>query len=267
MPLKDELVMSMKEGLVELTAELTEPERDPPEDLREQVRDRLEEHLHEIMTDAAILDGDSVEVASVIMCRDPIPAPSKQVLATLGLSAKETPSGGHEESSLFSGLKRPKRSRLEKWSVPYTRAAGALRELEGLVSEEVPDGPMHEIHEYASQALIDGARHVYRLLLAPGREWLETFEGRFAKDRGTGRLVLQPAFVRAIAAFAGASIQHAAPDTTWEDDEDAPLYVASNGGLTVRTDPVLRVIAFVKDPRRAALTAYLDAVVQQSEQG
>ncbi|MBI4817609.1 MAG: hypothetical protein HY791_15210 [Deltaproteobacteria bacterium] len=271
MPLRDELVMSMKEGLIELTAELVEPGSDEPDALREEVRARLDDHFYEIMTDPAILDADSVQVASVILARDPIPPASREVLASLGLSPLETPTGGHEESSMFSILKRPKRSRLEKWRASYTRARGAssaLGELESLLVDEVPEGSLFETHEEATRALVDGMRTTFRTLVAPGLEGLRTLEMRLAKERPSGtRLVLQPSFVRALASFAGDSIIEATDGSSWEDDDDAPLHIGVDGGVIVRSDPVVRVVAFVHDPRRSALTEYADSVISQSRQG
>lgn len=270
MPLKPGTLLSCKDGVVELTAEVVDGERDRPETLIEAIRERIAEDQYEIMTDPAILDPDSLAVASCVVSRDPLPPGVHDGLISLGFEPAATEQGGQEESSLFSRFQKRSRTRLDRWRTMYLRARDLtprLEELEASLIEELPEGELAEIAEDAAQLVVDGARTFFQALLRPDLSGLESLETLILADRATkkGRWVLHPKAVRALAAFAGEAIRGEAPQTEWTEDEEAPLHVTVPGGVIVRSDPQVRVVALVTQGRKAALGEYARSVIQQSQ--
>lgn len=271
MPLKPANVIAVKGDRVELVAEIVDGARDEPQALLALVRDRLADHRLEILTDPAILDPDGVSVASVIVSRDALSPVHHQGLESLGLSPSETEAGATEQSSLFGGVfgAKSRRSKLDRWMVPYYRARDLsvrLGRFESLLLEEVPPGPVADVADPAIDALIAAAAAVWRLELQPGLEGLTALEDTILRERASkpGRWVLQPAAVIALAAFTGASIHTLARETAWTDDEDAPLHICAPRGAVVRSDPISRVVDLVAHGRQALLRDYAESVVRQS---
>ncbi len=271
MPLKTANVIAIKGDRVELVAEIVDGARDAPEALLDLIRQRLSEHRAEICTDRAILDPDSLSVASVIVSRDALGPAHHKSLETLGLSPAETEGGAAEQSSVFGGMfgAKNRRSKLDRWIVPYLRArdlSPRLARFEAILLDAVPPGPVADVADPATDALIEAAREALRLDLEPGIAGLTLLEDTILRERATrpGRWVLQPAAVIAIAAFTGASIHTQARDTAWTDDEDAPLHIQAPRGAVVRSDPVSRVIDLVARGRQALLRDYAESVVRQS---
>jgi hypothetical protein len=269
-PLKAAHVLAVKGDRVELVAEIIDGARDAPDALIELVRERLAEHRLEIMTDPAILDPDSVSVASVLVSRDPLGPAHHQALESLGFSPSDTEAGGAEQASVFGGMfAKSRRSKLDRWIVPYMRArelSPRLGHFEALLLEHVPAGTLADVADPAIDAAIAAAAEVWKLRLVPGLDALSSLEDALLRERASkpGRWVLQPRAVIALAAFTGASIHTVARDTAWTDDEDAPLHIAAPRGTVVRSDPVLRVVDLVARGRQASLRDYADAVIRQS---
>jgi hypothetical protein len=269
LPFKEGLLIACKADLVELTAELIDPATEAPASFLEAARERVQEQQYQAMTDPTILDPPGLDLASTIVCRDPIPQALREGLISLGFQPVEGERVPTEEHSLFSRLKKTGRSKLDRWQARFLRAKDVspdLGEMESALIDEVPVGPLDRIHEEASAALIESARAKLDLALAPGREGLAELERRLLHlwSGKKGRLVLHPAMVRALAAYTGDSIRSLARRTTWEDDEDAPLSVCADRGAIVRSDPELRVVQLVAQGRQALLSAYAEAVVRQS---
>jgi hypothetical protein len=269
LPFKEGLLIACKADLVELTAELVEPGSETKERFLESARERVLSQQYQAMTDPAILDPPSLDLASTIVCRDPIPPPLQEALVSLGFQPIEAGSAAAEEHSLFSRLKKSGRSKLDRWQARFLRAkdvSAELGEMEATLVDEVPPGPLDRTYEEASEALIGAARTHLDLSLSPGREGLAEVERRLLHlwSGKKGRLVLHPAMVRALAAYTGESIRSFARRTHWEDDEDAPLSVCADRGAIVRSDPELRVVQLVAQGRQALLSAYAEAVVRQS---
>lgn len=272
MSLEDGVLIACKEGVVELTATITDPSRDDPETLGVQISNRIFEHQYQVMTDPAILNPLNLRVATTVLSREPFSAPIKEVLVGLNFTPIDSESGAREERSLFSRLQRPRRvAKLEKWRTMYLRAeevSSRLGELEETLVDEVPRGTIAAIMDEGSDALIRGTRTYLKTLLAPSFESLGQLERLLVQERASlrGRLVLHPAFVRAIACFLVRIVQQAAPSSTWSDDpEDAsPFHVEAPGGGIVRSDPEFRVVSFVAKGSKALLTAYVESVLRQS---
>lgn len=271
MALREGVLLAVKGGLVELTAEVAGTAGLAAEDFAREVRDRVFEHQYQIMTDPAILDPDSVSVASCVVSRDPLPGPFHDALASLGFAPAESEGGGQEEHSIFQRLvaSRARRSKLDKWRAPYLRARDVsprLAALEAELLEQMPEGDLGEIAEEAAGALVRGFAEHLRARLGFGVDGLRAMESRLIEERAQakGRLVLQPAFVRAMAAFTGESARAEAPDSAWAGDEDEPLNIQASGGLVVRTDPELRVVQLVAQGRKAALSEYVERCLSQS---
>lgn len=270
MPLKPANVLAVKGDRVELAAEIVDGARDAPETLLGLVRERLDEHRQEILTDPAILNPDGISVASVLVSRDPLSPAQQKALESLGLSPAETEGGAAEQSSVFGGMfNKNRRTKLERWLVPYLRArdlSPRLGRWETLLLEAVPAGPVADVADPAIDALIDATAEVWKLRVDPGLPGLTALEDALLKERAQrpGRWVLQPAAVTALAAFTGATIHTLARETAWTDDEDAPLHVQAPRGVVVRTDPVVRVVDWVARGRQALLRDYAESVVRQS---
>lgn len=271
MPLEEGLLIGMKEGVVELTANLVDPHRDHPDGFLEEVNGRLFEHQYQAMTDPTILDPDNLQLASCVVSRSPIPEPLRDGLISLGFGPVQTEGGGRDERSLFSRFSRSKRSTLDKWRTPYTRAedvSEALGAFEESLIEETPQGSFGEIAEEGAQAVVDAMRTVFRQLVSPGLESLGALERQILQERNRarGRLVLHSAAIRALTCFVGETMRSEAPATVWDDDEDAdaPLVVTIPGGANVATDPEFRVVKFVVRGNKELLSTYVETVLAQA---
>lgn len=271
MPIQEGVQIACKGGVVELTATVVDPDRDDPAAFAESLAACLFDHQYQAMTDPEILDPDDLRIATCVISRDPLPASLKDGLISMGFQAVDTEATGLDEHSIFSRLQKTRRSKLEKWTAMYLRAADVsprLGELEAVLIEETPRGPLWEVAPEASGALVAAARTTLRLLLAPGQEGLGQLERVLLQERASkrGRVVLHPHAVRAIAAFTAESIILAAPGSRWSEDqeEEAPLWVDAGGGSIVRSDPEFRVVSFMARGGKELLTTYLDSVVRQS---
>ncbi|MFO0722275.1 MAG: hypothetical protein U1E65_00745 [Myxococcota bacterium] len=268
MPLKPGTLIAVKEGVVELIAEILAVEAETS--LIEAIRARMLEHQADIMTDPAILDPDSVSVASVFLCRHELTSSLKAGLSSLGLSEATTQASAAESHSLFARLGRGQRAQLSRCRLVYQRTrdlSPRWAALETELLEEAPEGPIYEAAEALLETLGRGAARHLGLRLSFDRAGLEAIEDHLLRERAQrpGKLVLQPALVRALAALAGVAIVEAAPETQWsDDDEDTPLHIRGSGGLTIVSDPVGRVIDLITRGRQALLTDYADGVVRQS---
>lgn len=269
MPLKPGTLLAVSEGALELTAEILLAEREDEAALITAVRGRLVEHQEEIMTEPALLDPDSINVCSVFLSRVELPSGLRRALESLGLSEANT-RGTNEEHSIFSRLGRGRRAQLERWRLPYQRArdlSPRFAALEGAVMSEAPEGPLALHAEGLAELLAEAWAEHFRTRPTEDRAGLAALEETLLKERAIkpGRLVLQPALVRALAAFAGRAIQALAPESTWDDDdEDTPLHIRGPSGLTVVSDPVSRVTDLLIRGRQALLTDYAEAIVRQS---
>ena len=271
MPLQDSLLISVAQGVVELTATLVEPHRDDPSSFGEALQARLAEHQHQAMTDDSIM-GEDLALASCVVCRDPIPDTLKESLLSSGFTPQDTPGGAQPSRSLFGRIGASKqRSRLEKWVIHYLRSAEIDPQLGGLEStliDELPEGSLADTAEEGARLVIDGARTFFRLLLTARLESLEALEQHIDRLRRQkrGRWVVHPAAVRALAAYTTAVIFGLAPKTQWNDDEDDnPVWVQTRSGRAVATDPEYRVVEFVRRGLRSSLSDYVKDVVRQSE--
>lgn len=269
MPLDEGLLIAMKGEVVELTATVSEPGRDTPDEFGVSVRNRLREHQLQVMTDPTILDPPDVEVASTIESRDVLPDGLKDVLLGLGFTPQATEHGGRDQKSMFSRLQRKQRTQLDRWRTVFLRAADLserLGELEEAMLDDVPDGSLAETSAEASHALIDGARTFMRLLLTPSLDSLEELERTLLKEKSDprGRWVMHPALVRCLAAFVAQTVLVEAPGSQLTEDEDAPLWIRTRRGQTVRSDPEFRVAQFVVDGRKAMLSEYVRSAFDQS---
>jgi hypothetical protein len=267
-PVEEGLLIAVKDGVVELTANVVEPTRDPAESFLQRINEVVFDHQYQAMTDPAILNPPDIQLASCIVSRDPMPDAFKDGLLSMGFAPIETEAGGRSERSLFSRFQKRARSKLDKWRTPYLRAGDAskrLGALEDLLIEEVPSGAFSEIAEDASRAVVNAARTIFRLLIAPGMEGLQGLERTILQERSQakGRVVLHPAVVRGLTAFTGETARHLAPASAW-DDEDGPLLVDSGRGPPVATDPEFRVVKFVVRGNKELLSSYVESVVSQS---
>lgn len=270
-PLEEGLRIGVQKGVVELTASLIDPHQDNSEEFMSAVSDVLFDHQYQAMTDAAILDPDSLRLVSCVVSRDPIPESLKDGLLSLGFAPVETEGGGREQRSVFARFSRSRRSTLDRWQTPYLRAedvSTALGELEACLVEDAPFGAYAEIGAAGTDALINAARTAFRLLLTPGLESLERLERHVLQERSQarGRLVLHPAVVRCLTCFVGETVRAEAPASQWstDPDDDAPLWIRGAQGAAVSSDPELRVVRFIVGGRRQLLTAYVESVLEQA---
>jgi len=273
--LREELLLGVKDGRLELTIELLEATEVDPETIADEIRARIQDHTEQLMTDPTLLDPPSVRAVSCLISRDPIPEALGAKLAHFGLDQVDgITAGGAKPAGVFGRLRGNKRSRthLEKWSYAHARAEDVdpkLAAFESALVDEVPDAPWQAWASDAAEIAIEAAATHLELVVEADSDGLAAIEPRLlaGRDRARGRLVLHPSAVRGVAAFVGAAIRTNAPDTQWTDDEDAPLYVNIRGGLTVRTDPGLRVVRLLGRGKTALLSDYAQAVVRQSLTG
>jgi len=254
-----------------MTATLEEPHREEVESFANTVAARVYAHQYQAMTDTAILDPPNMALASCVVSRDPLPAPLKDALISLGFVPIDTAAGGTEERSMFSRFQKPRRTKLEKWRAMFLRA-GDLSErlgtLEELVIEEMPEGSLAETSKEGVEVLAAAARTSLRMLLAPTFECVTQLERLLLQERAAkkGRLVLHPAVIRAITGLVTETILRAAPSSTVSDDPDdeSPLQVEAPRGGVVRTDPEFRVVNFVIKGSKELLSSYIESVLRQS---
>lgn len=269
MPVEEGLLIAVKDGVVELTANVVEAHRDPPDAFLAAVNETIFDHQYQAMTDPVILNPPETPLASCIVSRDPLPDALKDGLLSLGFAPVESEGGGREQRSLFSRFQKRARSKLDKWRTPYLRArdvSSRLAELEDCLIEEMPAGDYEDSALEQSQVLINAARTVLRMLLAPGMEGLSQLERMISQEKTNlrGRMVLHPSFVRGLTAFTGESIRSVAPDSRWSGDSDAPFHVDDGRGSPVATDPEFRVVKFVVRGNKELLTSYVETVVGQA---
>ena len=264
-------MIACKEGVVEMTATISDPHKDEGEAFANAVAARIYAHQYQAMTDGAIMDPPNMGLATCMISRDPLGAGLKDALISLGFVPIDTEAGGTEERSMFARFQKPRRTRLEKWRTMYLRASevsARLGELEDILIEEMPEGPISEVSAEASAALVNAARTSLKLLLAPNFECIGQLERLIVSERSSkkGRLVLHPAVVRGIAGFVAETMIHAAPRSRWSDDPDdeSPLHVEAPRGGTVRTDPEFRVVNFVIKGAKEMLSSYIEGVLRQS---
>ena len=274
LPLKPTHLIACKPGIVELAMEAENPDRDDPESFARAVHDRLWEQQLEVMTDPAILEPFSLEVASTVSCRDPFPTEISSQLERLGYLATQASAGGDRRSWLdkIKGKARS-RSHLDQWRRPFARAADidpALGAFEEQLYEYIPYGPLAETMTEAARALIEAAATTLEVRVEPDAAGLQTLEERLITALGRPRLpVLHPAAVRGLAGFTAAVIRASAHGTRWSDDpqDEAPLWVQAESGTVVRTDPRTRVAAFIAGPQTHLLSEYADQMIRQSLTG
>jgi hypothetical protein len=271
MPIQDGVLIACKGGIVEMTATIVDPERDDPQQFAKVVSERVFAHQYQVMTDPTILNPDNMGVASCMISRDPLPDGLKRALTSLAFEPVDTEASGIEERSIFSRLQKSRRSKLDKWRTRYLRAgelSDGLGSLEQGLIDEMPRGDLREVAEQGSRIMIEQARTRYRLHLEPSHESLGQLERHLLQERAhmTGRLVLHPAAVLALASFVAETILRAAPSSSWSDDpdDDAPLFVAAPKGGIVRSDPEYRVVNFVAKGNKEMLTTYVETVLRQS---
>ena len=272
MPLKAATILAVHQGRVELSAEIVDGARDATDALVEAVRARIVEHQTEIMTDATILDPDSLSVASAFISRDPLGAAHHDGLARLGLSTAMTDGGNREEGSIFGRLGgKNRRSQLDRWVTPYLRARDItprLAAFEGVFVDELTFGELtdEDVVEEGAALTVQAARSAFGAGISPGPEGIAALDEAILRDRATkqGRWVLSPACVLGLAAFVGESIRSMAPGSRWSDDSEGPLHIQVKGGVVVASDPTVRVIDLVLRGRQARLGEYAETVVRQS---
>ncbi|MEO1335318.1 MAG: hypothetical protein AAFV29_06725, partial [Myxococcota bacterium] len=272
MPLQDELLIAVKDGVVEMTATLVEAHRDDPEDLIDALQHRLADHQYQAMTDDAIM-GDGLGLASCLLSRDPIPAPLQAALATCGFTPTETPGGGRARQSFFTRFTRTKtRSQLEKWQVLYTQSDDidpALSAFESMMVDDLPSGSLAETAEHGAALVMAGARSCLGLAIRPDLNGLSQLEMQLDRQRRRrpSRWIMRPPAVRALAQFVARCFATEAPGSRWSRpiDEDNPLWVQATGGFRIETDPEYRVVEFVRRGLRASLADYVKDVIGQSE--
>jgi hypothetical protein len=264
-------MIAVKDGVVEMTATLADPHRDQAEAFAEAMAAKIYAHQYQAMTDGAILDPPNMGIASCLISRDPLAAPLKDALLSLGFVPIDTEAGGTEERSMFARFQKPRRTRLEKWRSMFLRAndvSPKLAALEEILIDELPEGPLSAISAEASNALINAARTSLRILLAPNFECIGQLERLIVQERASrkGRLVFHPAVVRAIAGFVAETMIHAAPRSRWSDepDDESPLHVEAPRGGIVRTDPEFRTVQFVIKGAKEMLSSYIEGVLRQS---
>lgn len=274
MPVSEALLLSVKNGQLEMTVEVTSPDTMDPSAFTAQIRSRLAEHAYQLMTDATLLDPPLTPASSCVLCRDPLPQPLIECLAQLGFEASGDPGGEHGLRSIFSKRapgQRPgrrTRTRLNKWWVPYARLSDVSEALGDFEARLVDEGTT-ALDAETSAATIAAADSALQLDLTCDLDGLASLQETLLRARGSapGRLILHPCATLGLAAFTGEAIRAMAPGTRWTDDEEAPLYVKMQDGLTVKTDPELRVVRLLTDGKNAQLTDYADAVIRQSLTG
>ncbi len=268
MPLQDGVLLGMKDGVVELTATVIEPTRDSPQSFLEAVNGAIFQHQYQLMTDPAILDPADLDVATCVVCRDTLPEPLKDALLSLGFAPVDSEGGGRDQSSMFDRFSRGKRAKLDKWRTPYLRAKDLSERMgawEEALIDEVPEGPLEAICADAARVLADATRTHLRVLVAPSLDGLKQLERQFLQERARakGRLILHPLAVRALACFTAATLEELAPYIEWTDEDDAPLWVTTEAGSTVRTDPAYRVVKLVARGNRELLSSYVQTVLAE----
>ncbi|MEM7676955.1 MAG: hypothetical protein AAF449_13205 [Myxococcota bacterium] len=272
MPLQDELLIAVKDGVVEMTATLVEAHRDHPEDLVDAVQHRLADHQYQAMTDDAIM-GDGLGLASCLLSRDPIPAPLQAALKTCGFMPTEMPGGGRAPRSFFARFSRAKtRSQLEKWQVVYTQSHDidpALSAFESIMVDDLPPGSLIETSEHGAALVMAAARSHLGLAIRPDLNGLSQLETQIdrRRRRRPGRWVMRPSAVRALAQYVARCFIAEASHSAWSvpPDDDNPLWVQASGGWRIETDPEYRVVEFVRRGLRASLADYVKNVIGQSE--
>lgn len=270
MPLDDVLLLAVKNGVVELTVPVSHPASDDPETFALSVREMLSEHQYQVMTDPTILNPDNFEVGTCLESRDPLSDQTRELLLSLGFTPQATEGGGEQGSSLFSRFQKRQRTKLDRWRLLYTRAkdlSPALSGFEECLIDEMSDDPLAEIATEAAELVVHAARTYFRALITPGMDGLRDLERRIIESRGPvqGRWVLHPAAVRGLTAFLGESAKAVSPQSQWVDDPDGePLWVRTQNGQTVRTDPEFRVVQLVTRGNKALLSSAISSIYTQS---
>lgn len=264
MPLEDGLLIACKHDVVELTATLVTPHLDPPDAFGEAVAARLVEHRHLAMTDPAILEGDGLGLASVVVSRDPLTSELKDVLVALGFVPEDTETGGRARPSFFGRMSRGRRSKLDRWRLDWVRAEQVSPEIgafeDALVDLEDPFDSL----ESAVEAVRMAARTALGVLAPPTLEGLGQLETALDLGR-SARLVLHPSAVRALSAFVTQTILASEPRAVLDPEANPPLVVPVGSGVPVGTDPEFRVIEHVRRGKKASLVQYVRLLRSEAE--
>lgn len=254
-PLEEGLVIAVRGGVLELTASLRHPDEDP-EPLAVAVDERLREHRYLAMTDAQLVDSEDVRVASVIGCREPIPEPVQSKLLELGLTPETTESGGRKGGWLGRALgRRP--VRLDRWRLDYARAADLRPELAAFESLCAEAAEEHDpLSPEMASLVVRAAATSFGVDLAANAAGVNVLEQ--ALDlKPQPRLVMQPEAVAALAAFLTEAIRAEHPGAEVDPDGDWPLLIPRVGAPPIGTDPVFRVVEYVRVGSRAGMSTYL----------
>ena len=271
MPLKDTHLIDFKHDRVELIAELLRTEDDDPSILQGEISQRIFDHQLELMTDPALLDQSELNAISSFISRDHVAPSVVQLLETMGLTAIEQEVSRRPQNSTWIGRfvgKKNNRAHLQKWSLQYLRAAELSPRLARL-EYDLEQGDLGSDDQDMVDALQNAcAKHMETRIFDADINGLVQLEQDLIHLRGNpGKpWILLASTVRCLTAFVAKAIGSQAIRTHWSefDEEDQPLYVQSEHGPIVRTDPALRVVRFINSGTKALLSDYAKHVIRQS---
>jgi hypothetical protein len=269
-PLKETHLINFKADQIEMLAELEADPRDDLQILRTQIADRLFEHQLELMTDPALIDPVELAVSSAIVSRDAVDATIEAVLTEFGLlmvTDQDRDIRPNKPRMPFSSRRR-NRTQLRKWSKTYLRAqdmSDKLAQLECKLYEINHDDGHFDSNRHLRLALEETLGVTVEPPSIESLVQLETAILSSAKNRGQAWVLLASS-VRSITSFVGESIRQHAPESRWgENHEEAQiLFVQSERGQIVRSDPGLRVVRFITQGSKALLSDYAKKVIRQS---
>ena len=261
MPLEEGLLIACKDHVVELTATLIDPHLDAPDAFSEAVSQRLFEHRYLSMTDATLLEGGDLSIASVILSRKPVPDPLKDVLAEAGLRPETTEAGGRPRTGIMARFGKGAQCKLDRWRLDYARATGtseALGVFESAVLEAVPQPSQVHFREVA-QGLVRAVQESFGVSIEPQLAGLRRLESLLGV-RPEHRLVLHPSVVSSLAAFVAVTVLALFPGSSFDPDEDPPLLIPAGADGTIGTDPEFRVVDYIRRGARASLADYVQSL-------
>lgn len=260
MALDEALLLSVRDGVVELTAQVLDPSRVEAGALVEAARERVREHRQLAMTDPAILDGaEDLGLATVLEARSPLDESLHGPLTGIGFAPEAAEVGGRARGGVLGWMSRGRKAQLERWRHVYQRPhqvrpdVGVLEsELRDLVDLDDPGSP-YDLAEKVREA---GAR-AFGLELRPDLESLEALE-RASAFEAQDRLVLEPTAVAGLTGFLTACVLETCSGARFEPGEEFPVLIqGSAGGPPLSTDPEWRIIDWVMRGARASPTAYV----------